>query len=206
MYDLVVRPHRFFARQSSEEPDLFFPALIVLSVSTIGFVIALEVSRGLSVPEDFEGLRWRVSLLTSAIAALTNGLLWPLTCGVLIGTGLVLWGRTASYRSLLAAVGYAQLPILLGGMLSLAMVVNRPVMVLPHDFAGGASEAQDYLYTQTVLGVTRYVSAAAGVWTAILLTLAIKYNLRISIVRAAVTVALPYAAYRGAAFLIGLAR
>jgi hypothetical protein len=205
MYNLVVRPHRFFARQSSEEPDLFFPALIVLSITVIGFAIALEVSRGLSVPEGFEGLTWRVSILTSAIAALTNGLLWPLTCAVMLGTGLVLWGRTVSYRRLLAAVGYAQLPILLGGGLSLVMVVVRPVMVVPHDFAGGASEAQDYLYTQTVLGVTRYVSAAAGFWTAILLTLAIKYNLRIDIVRAAATVVLPYAIYRGAAFLLGLA-
>jgi hypothetical protein len=206
MYDLVVRPHRFFARQSSEEPDLFFPALIVVSEATVGFAIALEVSRGLGVPEGFEGLRWRVSLLTSAIAALTNGLLWPLTCGVMLGTGLVLWGRTVSYRRLLAAVGYAQLPILFGGLLSLVMVVVRPVVVLPHDFAGGASEAQDYLYTQTVLGVTRYVSAAAGLWTAILLTLAIKYNLRVDTVRAAATVVLPYAVYRCAAFLLGLAK
>jgi len=206
MYDLVVRPHRFFARQSSEDPDLFFPALIVLSVSAIGFAIALEVSRGLSIPQGFEGLMWRVSLLTSAIAALTNGLLWPLTCGVMLGTGLVLWGRTVSYRRLLAAVGYAQLPILLGGLLSFIMIVVSPVMVVGHDFTGSASEAQDYLYTQTILGVTRYVSAAAGLWTAALLTLAIKYTLRVDIVRAAVTVVLPYAIYRGAAFLLGLAR
>jgi hypothetical protein len=146
--------------------DLFFPALIVLSVSSIGFVIALEVSRGLSVPEDFEGLRWRVSLLTKRDRCSDQ---WPVMASDLrcvAWHGLVLWGRTVSYRSLLAAVGYAQLPILLGGVLSLVMVVDRPVMV-PHDFAGGASEAQGYLYTETVLGVTRYVSAAAGLWTAI---------------------------------------
>jgi hypothetical protein len=207
MYDLVLRPHRFLARQSSEEPDLFFPALIVISLSGIGFAIALEVSRGLSVPEGLEGLTWRVSLLTSAIAALTNVLLWPLTCGVILATGLVLWGRTVSYRRLLAAVGYAQLPMLLGGLLSLAMVIFRPVIVVPHGVAAeGAREAQEYLYAQTVLGVTRYVSGVAGLWTGVLLTLAVRYNLRLDIFRAAVTVLLPYVGYRSAVFLMSLAR
>ena len=90
--------------------------------------------------------------------------------------------------------------------MSFMMIVVSPVMVVGHDFTGSASEAQDYLYTQTILGVTRYVSAAAGLWTAALLTLAIKYNLRVDIVRAAATVVLPYAVYRGAAFLLGLAK
>src|SRR5262249_26115926 len=204
MYELLLRPDIFFARQSSDKPELFFPGLITVSISGIGLAIALEVSRGLSVNQEFEVLRWRISVLTSVIAALANFMLWPLVCGVILAAGLILWNRSVSYRRLLAAVGYAQFPMLLAGIITLILVIRKPVVVVAHDIS--ARDAQDYLYQETVLGMTRYVSAIASLWTGILLTLAVRHNLRLDLARSALTVVLPYAVYRTGVFLFGIAR
>jgi len=203
MYDLLLRPHVFFARQASNKADLFFPFLIVLSVSGIGLSIALEVSRGMSFNEDFEALRWRISVATSVIAALANLMLWPVVCCITLAVALLLWNRTVTYRLLLAATAYAELPLLIGGILNLILVIRRPVMVAPHKMS--VADIQQYLEQETVLGATKYVSAVASVWSGLLMTLAVKYNLRMDVVRSALTVLLPYLGYRLALFLVAIA-
>jgi hypothetical protein len=195
---LLVNPNAFFSRDSSEWEALRVPALIVLAAALIAgatAILTMDLMAGI-MPPDVQ--QYQGAFLILGIVGQIAWILvfWVIWAGVFTGVSLFFQGKGPFGRTL-AVTGYGHLPLVIGSVISLAML-----SVFIPDISVPAVNTVEEIRAASIALMHHPVMILVGIlgmiflfWAANIWIFGIRYARGISLRNAAITVGVPVALY-----------
>jgi len=195
---LLVNPNAFFSRDSSEWEALRVPALIVLAAALIAgatAILTMDLMAGI-MPPDVQ--QYQGAFLILGIVGQIAWILvfWAIWAGVFTVVSLFFQGKGPFGRTL-AVTGYGHLPLVIGSVISLAML-----SVFIPDISVPAVNTVEEIQAASIALMHHPVMMFSGImgmifllWAANIWIFGIRYARAISLRNAAITVGVPVALY-----------
>jgi hypothetical protein len=166
LINVLIAPNRFFEALGAGRERIGLPALIVLVSALLAGAGAYLVvsSMTVDVPDiDPATMQMIVGVGTALAAVVVTLFAWAI--GSLIIHGIVkLLGGTGSFMSTLSTVGYANLPQVFAGLLTVAVV-----LIYHPDIAAIAAASPEALGTMApAMAVTVIVGLVVLVWSVVI--------------------------------------
>ncbi len=194
MKSLLTDPDRFFADES-EDPDLLFPAIIVVAAGLLAALSQLPMLEYVdrSLTGTAAGASSFLYVVTLAVAVVGPIVIWVVATAFFYGVATLAFDGEGSFADTLGLVGWGYVPVVLSGLLSVfgyywafsnrsPRSVSDPRMVQPF--------MRDLLSIPLIRALTA-VGVLFTIWQGVLWAYAVKQGLDLSLREGAITVALP---------------
>lgn len=197
MKSLLTDPDRFFADES-EDPDLLFPAIIVVAAGLLAALSQLPMLEYVdqSLTGTAAGASSFLYIVTLASAVVGPIIIWPVVTAFFYGVATIAFDGEGSFADMLGLAGWGYVPAVLSGLLSVfgyywvfsnrsPQSISDPQMVQPF--------MQDLLTIPVIRALTA-VGVLFTLWQGVIWAYAIKQGLDVSLREGAITAALPVVA------------
>ncbi|MDD1652987.1 MAG: YIP1 family protein [Methanomicrobiales archaeon] len=193
---MLVNPNAFFGRNPTEWEALRIPALIMLAAAVVAGAMAY-LTTGLVariMPADVQAYQGVMLIAGTASALIFTFLIWAVWAAVFFVISLAFQGK-GSFRRTLAVTGYGYLPMVIGNLLSLALLwVALPgIRVTPVSGMdpGEIQAVTTALMHQPALLLAGLLGIIFLLWAANIWIFGIRYARGLSLRHAAITVGIP---------------
>ncbi len=196
--DILITPKHFFSELCKKEEDLKIPALITLIIALIGGISAYVVTGKTMalMPSGMEGAAYIISLAGFSAALIITFIVWIIWAIAFLIMIYILKGET-SFKRLLEIVGYGFIPQILGGIISVGiMMTSLPDLVIP-----ATSDVQEIQASMTAymnspaMMAAMFIGIIFTLWSAYIWTFGVEESSKLELKKAAICVAVPLVIY-----------
>jgi hypothetical protein len=197
---MLVNPNAFFGRDPAEWESLRIPALIMLAAAVVAGAMAY-LTTGLVariMPASVQEFQGVMLIAGTASAVVFTLIFWAVWAAVFFVISLAFQGK-GPFRRTLAATGYGYLPLVIGNLLSLALLwVALPGIRVTPVTGTDAVEIKAVttaLMHQPALLLAGLLGIIFLLWSANIWIFGVRSSRGLSLRNAALTVLLPVAVY-----------